>query len=160
MSRVAHVGDRFSVDVDVAELRRAQLRLASHSGELAAREKQVRRLPEQWAGSWTGGPAETMAGQARALARDTRSFATHFSEAADAVKHFAETAEHAAAMRQGFLDLAAREPARYAVVEAGAPIEDVAAAVRKAVTAAMRAHGLEPDALADGSGKVEPWGTP
>lgn len=71
-----------------------------------------------------------------------------------------ETAEHAAAMRQGFLDLAALEPARYAVVDAGAPIEDVADAVRQAVTGAMRAHGLEPDALADGSGEVEPWGTP
>ena len=44
--------------------------------------------------------------------------------------------------------------------EAKGTPEDVAAAVRAAVAAAMRAHGLAPDALADGSGEVEPWGTP
>jgi dTMP kinase len=48
-----------------------------------------------------------------------------------------ETAEHAERMREGFRVLAAREPARYAVIDAARPIADVAADVRVAVEAAM-----------------------
>ena len=48
-----------------------------------------------------------------------------------------ETAEHAEHMREGFRTLAAREPARYAVIDAARPIADVAADVRAAVRAAM-----------------------
>ena len=70
-----------------------------------------------------------------------------------------ETAEHAAQIRQGFLGRAALAPARYAVVDAARPIDDVAAAVRGAVESAMRRTGglagFDPEAPG-----LEPWGTP
>ena len=53
-----------------------------------------------------------------------------------------ETSEHAARMREGFLELAARAPERYAVIDAARPIADVAADVRKAVSAAMAKAGV------------------
>lgn len=48
-----------------------------------------------------------------------------------------ETVEHATRMREGFLALAAREPERYAVVDAARSVDEVAADVREAVVAAM-----------------------
>lgn len=48
-----------------------------------------------------------------------------------------ETAEHAEQMRQGFLDLAARDPRRYAVVDAARSIEAVHADVAGAVLASI-----------------------
>ena len=73
-----------------------------------------------------------------------------------------ETAEHAAAIRQGFLDLAARAPERYAVVDAARPVAEVFADVSDAVGAV-----LVPDAAVESSaavppmqGGIEPWGTP
>lgn len=75
-----------------------------------------------------------------------------------------ETAEYAALIRQAFLDLAAREPSRYAVIDAARPVEEVAADVSAAVADAMARSGMGPaDARAgagDGPGDVEPWGTP
>jgi dTMP kinase len=53
-----------------------------------------------------------------------------------------ETAEQASRMRQGFLELAARAPERYAVIDAARPIADVAADVREAVSAAMAKAGV------------------
>jgi dTMP kinase len=46
-------------------------------------------------------------------------------------------------LRQGFLSLAAAEPGRYAVVEAGGSMEEVAAEVRVAVQAALSRRGGE-----------------
>lgn len=89
------MGERFGLDVDVAELRRAQRRLAAHVAELERREQQVRGLPDQWRTGWTGASADTMTAQAHALARDTRAFARHFADAADAVGRFADAAERA-----------------------------------------------------------------
>ena len=74
-----------------------------------------------------------------------------------------ETGEYKALIRQAFLDLAAREPERYAVIDAARSIEDVAAEVTRAVTAAMGTRGPadaraeSPAPVAEG---VEPWGTP
>lgn len=48
-----------------------------------------------------------------------------------------ETAAHASQMRQGFLDLAARDPQRYAVIDAARSIDEVAAQVATAVADAM-----------------------
>ncbi len=48
-----------------------------------------------------------------------------------------ETAEHAEHIREGFRDLAALEPARYAVIDAARPVANVAADVRLAVEVAM-----------------------
>lgn len=48
-----------------------------------------------------------------------------------------ETVAHAARIRRGFLDLAAAEPARYAVIDAARSIDDVAADVREAVREAI-----------------------
>lgn len=53
-----------------------------------------------------------------------------------------ETRAHAAAIREGFLRLAAREPGRYAIVDAGRDIDAVAADVIAAVRA-----------IADGAGE-------
>jgi len=44
-----------------------------------------------------------------------------------------ETAEHAEQIRQGFLTLAARDPGRYAVIDAARPIAEVAAEVQAVV---------------------------
>jgi len=44
-----------------------------------------------------------------------------------------ETAEHAAQIREGFLTLAARDPGRYAVIDAARPVEVIAAEVRAVV---------------------------
>lgn len=52
-----------------------------------------------------------------------------------------ETAAHAAQMRQGFLDLAARAPGRYAVIDAAQSIDDVHADVAAAVAAALTPAG-------------------
>lgn len=87
-----------------------------------------------------------------------------------------ETAQHAALMRQTFLDLAAREPSRYVVVDAARPIEDVAADVARAVGNAMATAGFGPADAWDRLGteratasttevsttevSTEPWGTP
>ncbi|MFW7413889.1 dTMP kinase [Demequina sp. SO4-18] len=76
-----------------------------------------------------------------------------------------ETGEHAALIRQAFLDLAAREPARYAVIDASRAIEDVASDVSRAVADAMARSGLwTADARAGSSPNqaegLEPWGTP
>lgn len=60
-----------------------------------------------------------------------------------------ETAEHAALIRDGFVALAARDPKRYAVVDAARPREDVHSDVLAAV-----------DALPTDPLPVEPWGTP
>lgn len=48
-----------------------------------------------------------------------------------------ETGEYAALIRQAFLDLAARDPQRYAVIDAARTVDEVQAEVRSAVTAAM-----------------------
>ncbi|PKQ26960.1 MAG: dTMP kinase [Actinobacteria bacterium HGW-Actinobacteria-4] len=48
-----------------------------------------------------------------------------------------ETAEHSVQIRQAYLDLAARAPERYAVINAARTVEDVAADVRVATTAAL-----------------------
>jgi dTMP kinase len=48
-----------------------------------------------------------------------------------------ETAEHADRIRQAFVDLAAREPERYCVVDAARSVDAVAVDVRAAVTHAM-----------------------
>ena len=53
-----------------------------------------------------------------------------------------ETAAHADLMREGFRALAAREPARYAVIDAARAIDDVAADVRAAVADAMAKAGV------------------
>lgn len=71
-----------------------------------------------------------------------------------------ETAAQADHIRQGFVDLAAREPHRYVVIDAARSIDDVAADVRDATRAALAR--LERTA-APGSpppGGIEPWGTP
>lgn len=77
-----------------------------------------------------------------------------------------ETEEYRELIRQAFLDLAAREPDRYAIVDAARPVEDVAADVARAVTARMAQQGF---GTADARGQasipattqgVEPWGTP
>jgi len=58
-----------------------------------------------------------------------------------------ETATHASAMRQGFLALAAREPARYAVLDAARSVEEVHTHVVAAVTQAMaKADAVAPEA--------------
>lgn len=64
-----------------------------------------------------------------------------------------ETAEHAALIRQGFLDLAARAPERYAVVDAARAVGEVFADVAAAVGTVIR-----PDAGV--ALRIEPWGTP
>ncbi|WP_430868307.1 dTMP kinase [Demequina aurantiaca] len=56
-----------------------------------------------------------------------------------------ETAEHASAMRDGFLSLAARDPGRYVVIDAARTIEAVHADVAAAVADAM-APGTPPAA--------------
>ncbi|MFV0633337.1 dTMP kinase [Demequina sp.] len=93
-----------------------------------------------------------------------------------------ETAEHGALIRQAFLDLAAREPARYAVIDAARTIEEVEADVAAAVSAAMEAAQVgtadarvrlastspeqlrtEPfstEPLRTEPLRTEPWGTP
>ncbi len=82
-----------------------------------------------------------------------------------------ETGEYKALIRQAFLDLAAREPERYAVIDASRSIEEVAQDVTQAVADAMARAGVwTADAragLGDGSHGgmsapqgVEPWGTP
>lgn len=48
-----------------------------------------------------------------------------------------ETIEHAAHIRDGYLELAGREPGRYAVIDAARDIESVAADVRAAVSAVL-----------------------
>ena len=48
-----------------------------------------------------------------------------------------ETAAHAATIREGFLALAARDPGRYAVVDAARTVDEVAADVRAAVEAIL-----------------------
>ena len=48
-----------------------------------------------------------------------------------------ETGEYAALIRQAFLDLAARTPERYAVIDAAQPVDAVQDQVRTAVAAAM-----------------------
>lgn len=68
-----------------------------------------------------------------------------------------ETVAKAAQMRQGFLDRAALDPGRYAVIDAAQSVDGVHADVWAAVAAAMerrRADG------APRTGGVEPWGTP
>ncbi|WP_084039201.1 dTMP kinase [Demequina sp. NBRC 110053] len=74
-----------------------------------------------------------------------------------------ETAEFAALIRQAFLDLAARDPDRYAVVDAARSIEDVEVDVTAVVRAAMAGAGLgsadAPVGPAADPG-LEPWGTP
>ena len=52
-----------------------------------------------------------------------------------------ETADHASRIREGFIELAGREPGRYAVVDAGRPVELVAADVRAAVEALLGKGG-------------------
>jgi dTMP kinase len=48
-------------------------------------------------------------------------------------------------VRQGFLDLAAREPGRYLVLDAAAPADELAEAVRSRVLPLLdRAHGVHP----------------
>ncbi|MDN4490713.1 dTMP kinase [Demequina sp. SYSU T00068] len=69
-----------------------------------------------------------------------------------------ETIEKAATMRQTFLTLASRDPGRYAVVDAGRPVESVAGDVAVAVMDAMAARAereAQPEEL-----PIEPWGTP
>ncbi|WP_084099516.1 dTMP kinase [Demequina sp. NBRC 110051] len=69
-----------------------------------------------------------------------------------------ETAEHQHLIRQAFLDRAALEPARYAVIDAARSIDEVAADVTAAVAESMAAAGLPP-VPAEPVG-LEPWGTP
>lgn len=53
-----------------------------------------------------------------------------------------ETMEHAELIAAGFRELAARDGARYAVVDAARPVDEVAADVRAAVVAAMARKGI------------------
>ncbi|MFW2512355.1 dTMP kinase [Demequina sp. SO4-13] len=76
-----------------------------------------------------------------------------------------ETLEHAVLIRSAFLDLAAREPSRYAVIDAARSIEDVASDVSRAVSDAMARSGpWTADARAGSASReaegLEPWGTP
>lgn len=76
-----------------------------------------------------------------------------------------ETLEHADLIREAFLGLAAREPGRYAVVDASRSIDEVATDVVTAVAAAMTSAGLWTADARTGSAPaspegVEPWGTP
>ena len=77
-----------------------------------------------------------------------------------------ETTEYRALIREAFITLAARAPERYAIIDADRPIEEVAADVYAAVTAAMRQNNFgTADARAGSSAPavahgVEPWGTP
>lgn len=77
-----------------------------------------------------------------------------------------ETEEYRALIREAFVKLAARAPERYAVINADQTIDEVAAEVSVAVSAAMeRANfGTAPvrgPVTQPGSpGGVEPWGTP
>lgn len=68
-----------------------------------------------------------------------------------------ETAAHQALIRQAFLDRAALDPGRYAVIDAARTIDEVAADVTAAVAAAMEAAGMPVPAAPSG---LEPWGTP
>lgn len=62
-----------------------------------------------------------------------------------------ETGEHRASIRRAFLDLAARDPGRYAVVDAARPVEAVQHDIQRRVDEALqRAAGP----------RLEPWGTP
>ncbi len=69
-----------------------------------------------------------------------------------------ETIEKAATMRATFLELAAREPARYAVIDAGRPVDAVAGDVAAAVMDAMAARATRE--ASGGDLPLEPWGTP
>ena len=73
-----------------------------------------------------------------------------------------ETVEHAALIRQAFLDLAARDPERYAVIDAARTVEEVAGDVAKVTADAMARSGLGTADARAGSGapETEPWGTP
>lgn len=71
-----------------------------------------------------------------------------------------ETAAQAHHIRQGFLDLAALEPHRYAVVDAARPIEDVAADVREATRVALARLEQAAASASPSPGEIEPWGTP
>ncbi len=71
-----------------------------------------------------------------------------------------ETAAQAEHIRQGFLDLAAREPHRYAVIAAARSIAEVAADVREATHAALARLERADAPASPPSGGVEPWGTP
>ncbi|MDN4480187.1 dTMP kinase [Demequina muriae] len=76
-----------------------------------------------------------------------------------------ETGEHAALIREAFLGLAAREPSRYAVIDAARSIEDVAGDVTRAVADAMARSGVWTADVRAGSAAaspegLEPWGTP
>ena len=53
-----------------------------------------------------------------------------------------ETVEHAVRIREGFLTQAARDPGRYAVIDAARPVDEVAADVQAAVAAAMERAGV------------------
>lgn len=69
-----------------------------------------------------------------------------------------ETGEHKSLIREAFVARASLAPERYAVVDAAQTIDEVAADVRAAVSAALEAAGM-PGLPVDGLG-VEPWGTP
>lgn len=53
-----------------------------------------------------------------------------------------ETVEHAVRIREGFLTQAARDPGRYAVIDAARAVDEVAADVQAAVAAAMERAGV------------------
>lgn len=69
-----------------------------------------------------------------------------------------ETIEKAATMRATFLDLAAREPERYAVIDAGRSVDAVTGDVAAAVMEAMAARATRE--ASGGDLPLEPWGTP
>ncbi|MDE0571819.1 dTMP kinase [Demequina sp. B12] len=69
-----------------------------------------------------------------------------------------ETGEHKSLIREAFVARASLAPERYVVVDAAQTIDEVAADVRAAVSAALEAAGM-PGLPVDGLG-VEPWGTP
>jgi len=71
-----------------------------------------------------------------------------------------ETAAHAQHIRQGYRDLAALEPQRYAVIDAARSIAEVGVDVRQATQAALaRLHGADASSPPRPGG-LEPWGTP
>ncbi|WP_084079176.1 dTMP kinase [Demequina sp. NBRC 110057] len=69
-----------------------------------------------------------------------------------------ETAAHQALIRQAFLDRAALDPGRYAVIDAARSRQEVAADVVAAVAASVAEAGLPPVPTAPAG--IEPWGTP
>ncbi|GMA35234.1 dTMP kinase [Demequina litorisediminis] len=69
-----------------------------------------------------------------------------------------ETTAHHALIRQAFLDRAALDPGRYAVIDAARSIPEVTADVVAAAASALALAGLAP--VPSEPQGIEPWGTP